>query len=433
MTSSQGDRIPSKPTDSVYELVLSQVRSDLAEQINIEQMFMLIDGVLPFEACLYYQVLPLLVEGTDLYLGMVSSEDGVASDYVRRIISYHHYSLVPQPITSELHQAVLSAYLNYSGQQQAIAQRQPAPPSHRSSRPASRARSDQAINPDIQRTLVVDSPEELGTEIFSFPTIPQAPTTPPPQIPFTPTPLVAPLTTLQEDEDDPAILETTPPPVEEDLIPPAVPITLLERLPELVIQTNYLSSPIEAIASLPAHDLLQELLGRVLYGGIGRLYFEPQSGRILWSQNGILQSVLEQLQPEIFQGLINELKQMAGLTPKPIQATQQVEIERLYQQSRILLRIKFIPTEQGIEEATLQVLRGAALKFYQQQQLASLERDALTIAKQLQTKISEIRDRAYLESSLTGTKLDILPALSQLIRGIEAQLNTLQTEEDLPE
>jgi hypothetical protein len=36
-------------------------------------------------------------------------------------------------------------------------------------------------------------------------------------------------------------------------------------------------------------------LGRVLIGGIGRLYFERQSeqGRILWSQDGVLQSVLE--------------------------------------------------------------------------------------------------------------------------------------------
>jgi type II secretory ATPase GspE/PulE/Tfp pilus assembly ATPase PilB-like protein len=205
---------------------------------------------------------------------------------------------------------------------------------------------------------------------------------------------------------------------------------LLNPIPEIEIQTNYLADPVEVLTALPPKELLQELLGRVLYAGIGRLYFErqPHYGRVLWSQNGVLQSVLERLEPEIFQGVLNELKKLTHLPTNPTQKTKQVEVERLYQQNRLLLRFKLMPTEHG-EEATLQVLRGAALKFHQQQQLANLERDALTIAKQLQTKVNEIRDRARLESGLGGAKLDALPALNQLLRSIEQQLGTLADEE----
>uniref|UniRef100_A0ACD5GZI3 Uncharacterized protein n=1 Tax=Desertifilum tharense IPPAS B-1220 TaxID=1781255 RepID=A0ACD5GZI3_9CYAN len=49
-------------------------RSD-AVHLDREQMFHLIDGVLPFEACLYHQVLPLSLEGSVLNLGMVDRED----------------------------------------------------------------------------------------------------------------------------------------------------------------------------------------------------------------------------------------------------------------------------------------------------------------------------------------------------------------------
>jgi hypothetical protein len=85
------------------------------------------------------------------------------------------------------------------------------------------------------------------------------------------------------------------------------------------------------------------------------------------------------------------------------------------------------PHEEG-EEATLQILRGAALKFYQQQQIAALERDALRIARQLQTKLNEIRDRARLESGIVAAKLEVLPALSQIIKTIEKQVDSLQPE-----
>jgi type II secretory ATPase GspE/PulE/Tfp pilus assembly ATPase PilB-like protein len=205
--------------------------------------------------------------------------------------------------------------------------------------------------------------------------------------------------------------------------------SLLPPLDPLILHFKHSTSPIHALTTLPPQELLHELLGRALHSGIGRLYFERQlhHGRVLWSQSGVLQSVLEDLDATTFQGLINELKLMNHLSLIPIKVPKQVEIERLYQQTRLLLRFRFMAGEYG-EEATLQVLRGAALRFYQQQQLVKLERDALTIARQLQTKMSEIRDRAQAEPGLQAMKLEALPALAQLLHTIEAQIGALQEQ-----
>jgi hypothetical protein len=469
MASPLGDRVDSKPPDPVYGLVLSKFQGDLAERLNVQQMFILIDGVLPFEACLYYQVLPLFIEGSRLNLGMVSPQDTSAADYVRRIVAYHHYSLIPRQISSEALQGALSAYLNYSGKQQATAIRQPPPSSKKTSRPAPKARSEASSDPNQQGTLIVDSPTELGTSERDF-RKPSDSRNAAPHPPFTDEPVdqeTFPTLELRKERhtsipSEPAVeehpvAESFSPAVELKLPPepslppePTLPVDdidpfsppapevkpatleappLVNRLPELDIHPNYLSSPIDAIATLPPQELLRELLGRALHDGIGRLYFErqPHQGRVLWSQSGVLQSIINHVDLTVFQIILNELKKIAGLTLISIQKAKQVEIERIYQQTRVLLRFKFMPTEHG-EEATIQVLRGAALKFYQQQQLANLERDALTIAKQLQTKISEIRDRARVEPSLAGAKLDALPALSQLLKHIEEQLDTLQQD-----
>ncbi|NJR40027.1 MAG: hypothetical protein HC781_15900 [Leptolyngbyaceae cyanobacterium CSU_1_4] len=120
MSSSNADSIFSAP---VRQRLLDQLRrgssasfswEKLGDRINLDQMFVLIDGILPFEACLYYQVLPLFVDNNQLNLGMVSPEDEAAFEYIRRIISYLNYSLVSRPITSEAHQSVLTTYLNHS-------------------------------------------------------------------------------------------------------------------------------------------------------------------------------------------------------------------------------------------------------------------------------------------------------------------------------
>ncbi|NJL49874.1 MAG: hypothetical protein HC929_23825 [Leptolyngbyaceae cyanobacterium SM2_5_2] len=171
---------------------------------------------------------------------------------------------------------------------------------------------------------------------------------------------------------------------------------------------------------------MEVLLHQVLAQGIGRLYFErqPQTGRVLCSQNGIVQSVLDDLSLDLFQSVINELKRLTHLPLLPTTKTKQVEIERLYQQERVLLRLRLIAGNFG-EEATLQILRGAALKFYQQQQIEQLGRDALGVAQTLQQRITAIRERARQTLGLEPTSTATLMAVSALLKDMESQIDRL--------
>ncbi|WP_210404538.1 hypothetical protein [Chroococcidiopsis sp. TS-821] len=199
-------------------------------------------------------------------------------------------------------------------------------------------------------------------------------------------------------------------------------------LPALEVNAQHLESSVELLATLSAKELLQELLGRILTEGIGRLYFErqyPQYGRILWSLNGVVQSFLEKLPAQRFQEVIDELKHLMHLAIAPVEDQTQVEIERLYQNSRILLRLQIMPGAFG-EEATLQVLRGAALEFYQQQQLTYLGQDALSIAQQLQQKLRELHKRAKTHPNLSREQLEALPVLNQLLVNVNNQLEKLK-------
>lgn len=400
---------------------LTQPENSWDHRIDAEQMFILIDGILPFEACLYYQVLPLSLEGSRLNLGMVTPDDPSATEYVRRILSYMNCSLVPRLISFETHHSMLSAYLNRSGKKQASSNPYPEAPK--------RSVNESRLHQNNQATLIVDSPDELNnfeekSEITEASSASSSDSFPP---------LLLQSQDNQESDPDFVAPESftsppfQPPPPEVPPPPPEVPV-FVNALPVLEIQAENLSSPVEVLATLQPKELLQELLGRILVGGIGRLYLERQQrhGRILWSQNGVLQSVLEELPLTRFQGVINELKLLTQLPLITVEKTKQVEIERLYQQTRLLLRFRVMPGAHG-EEATLQVLRGAALKFYQQQQLTTLGRDALNMGQQLQRKISEIRDRARSDSSLSGSHLDSLPALRQLLRHIDQQIRDLQT------
>jgi type II secretory ATPase GspE/PulE/Tfp pilus assembly ATPase PilB-like protein len=436
------------PSD-VHQRVLAQFQGDWAKRLNVEQMFTLIQGVLPLEACLYYQVLPLFLEGNRLHLGMVTPNDTSALEYVRRIVSYLNYSLVPRAITYDALQAALTGYLNCT--------RSASPPlkdspnlfsygHHRHSAHTHHGKVDQTMRP----TLILDESDDVLDE-FESTRMPDS-VAPPPELPASPAPvpassadyLIEQITVLQDEDSQnyPPVPnpDETGVSVSDSRSPTAAAPTtsvqplppLIETVPALKIQSNHLSSPIEVLATLPAPELLQELLARVLLGGIGRLYFEchAQSGRVLWSQDGVLQSVLDSLPLPVFMELIAELKQIAQVAPEPLSQVKHAEIEREYDRNRVLLRFRFMPNQYG-EEATLQVLRGAALRFYQKQQLTTLKRDALGIAKQLQTKLSEIRDRAYAEPGLAGNKFDALPALNQLLQSIEEQFSDAEAKEPI--
>lgn len=345
--------------------------------VDTKKVFQLIDRILPFEACLYHQILPLEVAEGRLHLGMVMLEDTAALDYVRRLVGYMNYTIAPQSLSSETHYSTLTAYLNYA---QNRSQETPAPATEPPSQPVKKATSDL----QAKATLVLDSPDELDWQEVHK---------------------------LEARSLQATLREATPG----------------HALPILEVKSQHWTTSIEALTTLPSSDLLQELLGRILTDGIGRLYFERHSdgGRILWSQNGVLQSVIDALSPEQFQSVLDELKVLTHLPPEPVQQVKQVEIERLCQKHRVLLRLRIMPGVFG-EEATLQVLRGAALKFYQRQQLTRLSRDALGIAKKLQQKVSELHARTHAHVSLEQLQPEVVPTIDQVLQIVEKQLADLK-------
>ena len=343
--------------------------ADTAATMDSDRIFQLIDTVVPFEACLYYQVLPLSLEGNQFKLGVVDAEDDSALDYVQRILAYMNCSVTTEPIASEIQRSILSAYLLHGSQ--------------------------------------LTEPSHTETAAAPTPTNPAPPTSPP----KAETLLSGPKPSMPARERfKPAGPEVSPTPT---------------QLSVLNVEALHLSSPVEVLATLPAPQLLQELLGRVLLDGIGRLFFErnQSQGRILWSQDGVLKSVLEGIDIVLFQEVIDELKRLTDMPVCPVEQPKQVEVERIYQDTHLLLRLRVMAVG-GKEEATLQVLRGAALRFYQQQQLSNLSRDALRLAEELQRKVNEIRDR----TRLSPVPLEGLPALEKVIRNLDDQIEALMHE-----
>ncbi|MEG4114661.1 MULTISPECIES: hypothetical protein [unclassified Microcoleus] len=343
--------------------------TDSAATMDSDRIFHLIDTVVPFEACLYYQVLPLSLEGNLFKLGVVDAQDDSALDYVQRILAYMNCSVTTEPIASETQRSMLSAYLLHGNQLREPSQTETAPaPTPKNPAPAT-------SGPNAATILSVPEASMPAPERFK-----------------------------------PAGAEVPPTPT---------------QLSVLNVEALHLSSQVEVLATLPAPQLLQELLGRVLREGIGRLFFErhQSQGRILWSQDGVLKSMLEGIDIVLFQEVIDELKRLTDMPVCPVEQPKQVEVERIYQNTHLLLRLR-VMTVGGKEEATLQVLRGAALRFYQQQQLSTLSRDALRLAEELQRKVNQIRDR----TRLSPVPLEGLPALEQVIRNVDDQIEALLHE-----
>lgn len=399
----------------------NEISQESAQAVNPEQMFRLIETILPFEACLYHQVLPLSVEAQYLNLGMVDLGDETALTYVKQLLGYINCVLVPSPISANLHQAMLSAYLNYADEKVKAQQIFSLPPINTS----------ESISPNIPELPnlpeILHHPEgrfSLERDTFILeedPDINQHPDAPPLFPVASPLAVPPPPKRSKVVIDRPFPLPVPPPP---PVAPPSI-------VPELKIEAYYLSSPIAVLKELSPRNLLQELLGRALIGGIGRLYLErqEQGGRILWSQSGVLQSVLDHLSVALFKGVIDELKNLAELPLDPIQDTQQIELERLYQKHRILLRVRFMANRYG-EEATLQVLRGAALKFYEKKQIDRLGKDALSIAQQLQRKLEQVRTHRPEEIELNPENRSSTETLSELSHVLNTLNETLKRLEE---
>lgn len=393
--------------------LLEEPESDTSREAptSREQIFSLIDSFLSLEACLHHQIVPLGLKDKKLLVGIVNPHDQEALNYVSRILAYINCTMVPKPIASTIHRTILSAYLREKN--------------------TSPSNSEQKPQPTVDSTLENQEVDIVDDENSSAKTSSE---------------FDQELTFVEEQAD---ILLTND--SQTDLLP--VPNTnnisgnnhaistlqdkfsdipkgkLPSNLNTASMQIPDILTPLDVLATLTPRKLLEELLARVLVGGIGRLYLERQhdQGRILWSDNGVLQSVIENLPISIFQEVINELKLFAELPVTTLAEPKQVEKELLYQHNSLLLRLRIMPGLYG-EEATLQVLRGAALKFYQQQQLNHLSHDTLVITQQLKLKLRELEQRLLLNTNLQSEQLQAVVALSHLVENLDKHLNILNSD-----
>ncbi|MBD0388345.1 MAG: pilus assembly protein PilB [Nostoc sp. C3-bin3] len=406
MLSSEGEL---NNTAANRQQMLTAIQTKWEEGGEREQIFHLIDSLLSFEACLYHQILPFGLEEKNLLLGMVHPQDSEALDYVDRILSYINCTMVIEAIAADAHRRILSAYLNHKNTSQLDVKlvHQPTPDFSPTNSAASIADKpifsiDADSESNQQPILMVFETQKRqhSGQRVDLPPIPE---------------LDKSSQTMRSQEPETSV---------------AAP---QNNLPILPTQVPELFNPIEVLPTLAPKKLLEELLGRILAGGIGRLYLERQAyeGRILWSDNGVLQSILDKLPLSVFQGVLNELKRFASLPVTTLVEPKQVEKEYVYQENRLLLRLRVIPGIYG-EEATLQVLRGAALKFYQQQQLTRLGHDALVISQQLSFKLHELQERFFMNPELGSQQLEALVALNQLVENLDQQIQILAVKSAYP-
>jgi type II secretory ATPase GspE/PulE/Tfp pilus assembly ATPase PilB-like protein len=423
MLSSEGKPID---TEALGEKVSPDTEFQWDKKSQREQVIQLIETFLSFEACLYHQILPLRFEDKSLILGMVNPDDETALDYVTRILSYVNCTMVIQSMSADIHRSILSAYLNYKNTSQSVIQQLPLPETHPEELHISLEK--QATQSDFYEVSPIQAEQVSSVRILKSEVIEQKIE----QKPIEPTHQYR-----QYIDTSPNSRQNTPSaPVFENHLHKTgqeqnTEITVSTQIPSLTVPEPEELIPVELLPTLPPKRFLEELLGRVIIGGIGRLYFErlPYEGKILWSENGVLQSVLEKLPLSVFQGALNELKKFANLRVTTLSEPKQVEKEYIYQQQRLLLRLRVMPGMYG-EEATLQVLRGAALKFYQQQQLSRISRDALGISQQLSHKLHELQERMLSNRNTNTERLETLSVLNRLLTNLDNQIKNLTDSEE---
>ena len=413
-----------------------------------DTIFSLIDRVLPFEACLYHQVLPLSLINNELRMGMVDLMDVSALDYLRKVLAYLNYRLAPQVISCDLQHQVLSAYLKFKVNHTAKPIEQakpPEPPTIFLERSDHLRGEDPVTNPAIRSidTSTINTVDEgfdgPPTIFFERPTMfgnDKDPTISRERPPLSP-PTIAPKSELSAPPID---RHTHDKSIVKDIVENPEP-QFDSRILMQAQPSEFISSPIASPSpiALPGNpkELLQALLGRILETGIGRLFFEHQGhqGRILWSDSGVFQSFVDCLPLRTFNGVIAELKRLTSLPMDPVENVVQVEIERIHERNRLLLRLKLMPKPQiGAhprsegEDATLQILRGTALRFYQQHQVSSVSRDTLTVARQLQRKVEELYRRSHSTLPITPDELALMPELQEVLQTVKNQLSDIEQQ-----
>ena len=203
------------------------------------------------------------------------------------------------------------------------------------------------------------------------------------------------------------------------LIVQPLPESKLKPKPALCLNNKL----VNYFESLTKEKLWQELFNRLLRGKVGRLYLKSarDGGSVVCFENGVAQVSLDKLDRDRYQYLIQKLKALNNLPETPLEKTKKFEMQRWYKEERILLCSQIEPGRFA-EEGTLQILRGKALEFYQQQQIDELAQEALKLSKQLEYKLKQIQ----LRSRINPQCLNNLAQLRAIEQKINQSLNAIE-------
>ncbi|MEO1133599.1 MAG: hypothetical protein AAFX40_12940 [Cyanobacteria bacterium J06639_1] len=84
----------------------------VSASVNLEQVPVLIAAYLPVEICVYYQVVPVNLDGTLLILGMVDPNDLAALDYVGKMLEFSKLQIHAHPVSFQEHQELIAHYFS---------------------------------------------------------------------------------------------------------------------------------------------------------------------------------------------------------------------------------------------------------------------------------------------------------------------------------
>lgn len=371
---------------------------------NKEQIFEIIDSIISIESCLHYQFLPLALKDNILTLGMIHPEDRNGYNFIYPIATSLNYTLEIIKLDSQTHQLILAAYLKRdltAAKNNHLEQKIQSDLPKKSSNltlnsaptlidtPNNSSYNHQTPNLHDRETLIVDPQEEITPDNNSS----------------SPDGFFS---------SSPEIFSSEP--------------QIIDSSNSLEVKAQHINESIDTLSALPPNQLWQELLARILEGGIGRLYLErhPYYGRIIWSRDGIVQSSLEEVEIAVFNHIIQEIKLVGKQPLTPIKKNKKVAVEKFYNQERILLRIEFFMNQYG-EEITVQILRDKALKFYEQRQAKRMMDQALSLSYKLDKVLKKM-----IFCSNSG-ELDNFNSLKAIFRQLERQITLLEKQTKNPQ
>jgi len=417
---------------------------------NSKEIFQLIDQVFPLDSCRHYEVLPLKLDGNRLVLGMLDPNKDESLRFVNSVVKVFKYDLEVQLIDLQTHQIILA---NYPQNTPKVSQQQ---------EDRNKTVIDTNFNPHaplkgVDKPRIVDSAPTIISHSEAMPAS---------------KPKASELNDLPPDLDFLKDLELTPQPKQEVArAKPDSAATVFEIPPEFMNQkpANSLDEKATIIAENPA-DLptkeapedpeltfeeaqISQLIAETLGKGSSKL-IEPETanflpelssqlswqrllekafqhridylklsrysdrGAIIAEQNKDILSAIDQIALPIFCSLIDEIKRLARLPHDVANHPKKVVLERFHEQERILLRLEFSAQEK-LEEVGIQILRGKALKAYEQQQIDRVSERALELAKQLEKTLRRI------QACFDSAQLNNLTELQTVHSRINHQLRLL--------